>query len=197
MDLITLKEYKDYYSMSDNPKEDSKISLLINSVSGLIQAYIGMDFEGGKMITETLSIDYDTNIIYLEHYPVSSIVSVSESDRYTLDSTIHVPLVYASDYILNQADGTLIRQYTPGGFANWPLSPGVITVSYITGTRAGTGTSDGVPADLKLACIELVSYYKNEEFKQSKTISGTSVVNTTTKGEDFPQYIQVILDKYR
>ncbi len=194
MDLITIEEYKLYNTLSDNTKDDAKISLLITSVSSLIQAYTGLDFEGGVEVTEVLSVDYDTNTIFLANYPVTAPVVVTESDRYTYDSSIHVPLSYASEYILDAANGSLTRVYTPGGFANWPLSPGVITVTY---TTAPYTTLDGeVPADLKLAAIELVKFYMKEEYRQSKSVQGTSVVNTLAAGTDFPQHIQVILDRY-
>ena len=193
MDLITLEEYKSYNALSDNPKEDDKISLLISSVSSLIQAYLGLKFEGGTAVTEVLSLDYSTNLIFLENYPVVGPVTVSETDRVTLDSSIHVPLIYASDYILNAAQGILTRVYTPGGFASWPISPSVVTITYNTGSFF---VDDEVSSDLKLAAVELVKYYMKEEYRQSKSVQGTSIVNTLAAGEDFPQHIQVILDRY-
>lgn len=194
MNLITLEEFKNFSGIK-KPDEDAKHEMLISMVSALIQTYLGLDFEGGKTVTETLTLDYDSDTIYLSNYPVSTILSVSETDRYTWDSTVHVPLVYSADYILNGPDGALIRQYKVGGFANWPISPGVITVNYITAPKWGLG--GGIPLDLKLAVIELVKYYKDEEYRQSKTIQGTSIVNTLAAGEDFPKHIQVILDKYK
>lgn len=197
MNIVTLEEYKSYNTLSANPKEDAKISFLITSVSALIQTYLGRDFSSGKSVTEIISLDYDTDTIYLDNYPIESIQSISESDRYTYDSSVHVPLVYASEYRANLAEGILYRQYTPGGFANWPIGPGLITVSYTTGDSNNPGIPPEIPADLKLAAIELINYYRNEEFRQSKTVMGTSVVNTLAQGTAFPQHIQVILDKYK
>jgi hypothetical protein len=195
MNIITLEDYKNFYGTSlENTKEDGRINLLIEYVSSLIQAYLGLDFEGGKAIHEVISLDYQTNKIYLEHYPVVGDVIVSETDRYTLDSSVHVPLYYASDYFVDAAQGVLTRTYRPGGFANWPISPGVITVDY---TTASNWELDAIPGDLKLATIQLVNYYKNEEFKQTKTAQGSSIVNTMAKGTDFPLHIQVILDRYK
>ena len=195
MDLITLEEYKSYNALSDNPKEDERISLLISSVSSLIQAYLKLDFVGGRTITEVQFLDYDTNIIFLENYPVVGPVTVTESDRYTNDSSVHVSLVSNIDYVLNASEGTLLRTYTLGGFANWPLSPGIVTINYSTASRFGIDLED-LPNDLKLATIELVKYYMKEEYRQSKTVQGTSIVNTLSEGKDFPQHIQVILDRY-
>ena len=197
MDIITLEEYKAFNALSGNTKDDAKIVLLISSVSSLIQAYLGLDFTGGKSVTEVLSLDYDTNTIYLENYPISGPVTVSETDRYTWDSSVHVPLAYSSDFFVDEEEGVLTRVYTPGGFASWPVSPGVVTVTYTTAPKwPGTGAS-AVPADLKLAAIELVNYYRNDEFRQSKSVQGSSLVNTLAEGTDFPKHIQVILDRYK
>ena len=195
MELVTLEEYKSYNALSDNPKEDEKISLLISSVSSLIQAYLKLDFIGGRNVTEVQSLDYDTNTIFLDNYPVVGPVIVTESNRYTYDSSIHVPLLYASDYILDARLGTLTRIYTLGGFPNWPIAPAIVTINYSTAPYFGAGI-DTIPADLKLATIELVKYYMKEEYRQSKTVQGTSIVNTLSNGTDFPQHIQVLLDRY-
>ena len=199
MNIITLEEYKSFYAMSvENTKEDARINLLIESVSSLIQTYLGLDFDGGKAVTEVLSIDYETNQIYLENYPVQAGVVVTETDRYTTDSTVHVPLAYAADYAIDLEQGILTRMYKPGGFANWPISPSVVTVQYTTAPKwAGSFNATNIPADLKLAAIQLVSYYKNEEFRQSKTIQGSTVINSLAKGTDFPLHIQVLLDRYK
>jgi hypothetical protein len=205
MDLITLQEYKSFNSMSANDKEDPKIRMLITSISALIKAYLngkGTNLPGqdAETITEYISVDYDTNRIYLEKYPVGQIISITEPDRYTVDSTVHVPLSYGADYMVDYANGILFRQRTIGGFANWPLSPSVVTVKYTTGAQADPGTGlfpeVEIPSDIKLAAIYLVNYYRSEEYRQSKTIGGTTEVNTLAKGTDFPLHIQVLLDRY-
>jgi hypothetical protein len=197
MELVTLEEYKAFVGATANPKDDARISLLIASVSSLIQAYLGLDFTGGKSVTEVISLDYNTDKIFLKNYPVSAPVTVTETDRYTWDSSIHVPLAYAGDYVLDAENGMLTRIATPGGFANWPISPGVITVTYTTASKWGGFGAPTVPADLKLAAIELINYYKNDEFRQNKTTQGTSLENTLAQGTDFPKHIQVILDRYK
>ena len=194
MDLVTLEEYKEYNGIK-KPDEDAKNSLLIDSVSALIKAYLGINNpEGGNSYTETHTVEYDTDTIFLDRYPVDTITSVSELDRYTVDSTVHVPLAYSSDYSVNKELGTITRLLSPSGLARWPIGPGAVTITYTTAPKWAGGI---VPADLKLAAIQLVNYYKNEEFRQSKTIQGSSIVNTLAQGEDFPKHIQVILDRYR
>jgi len=194
MDIITLQEYKTYNGIT-KPTDDPKVSMLISFVSSLIKAYIGRDFSTEETVTEVISLDYDTNQIFLEKYPVREILSITETDRYTWDSTVHVPLLKDVHFDVNMKEGIITRSWTPGSFANWPINPGVVRVEYITGTNDLFASV--FPEDLKLAAIELVNYYKNDEFRQSKALQGASIVNSVPQGTDFPQHIQVILDRYR
>ena len=197
MDIITIQEYKDVKGISADTKNDAKISFLIASVSSLIKTYIHADFTGGESLTEIIHIDYTSDIIYLEKYPIASIDTVTETAlQYTYDSTVHVPLTGAVDYIENLKNGSLVRLVSPGGFPRrgWPMSPGYVTVEY---TTAPTFSSSTMPPDLKLAAIYLVDYYKDDEYRQSRSVQGTSIVNTLAQGTDFPKHIQVILDRYR
>lgn len=187
-DLITLQEYKDYQQIAQT-KDDVKISFTITSVSNLIKAYIGTTINDDTPITETISLDYDTNVFYTSQWPIREIVSITEWDRYTYDSTVHVPLTGDVDYY--QAGDAIYRVKQPGGFASWSVGPGAVTITYIAGY-------DEVPQDIKLATIELVAYYVKEEFKQSKTIMGTTTVNSyAVKDGTMPSHIRTLLDSYK
>jgi hypothetical protein len=198
MDIITLTEYKTFKGISADTKNDAKISFLITSVSNLIETYIHADFTAQQSITETIQVDYTSNVIYLKHYPITFINSVVETNlQTTYDATVHVPLTGVIDYIPNIDDGSITRIVSnTGTFSRngWPVSPGYVTVTY---TTAPTYTSSSMPADLKMACIYLIDFYKDDEYRQSRSIQGTSLVNTMAQGTDFPKHIQVILDRYR
>lgn len=189
-DLITLQEYKDYNLMSANPKEDPKINFLITSVSSLIKAYYGYSLVDNynTPLTEYASFDYDTNVYFPKQWPIRDIVEITELDRYTWDSSIHVPLTAESDYYLS--GDSIVRVPGVGGFATWPQGPNSVKIVY----RAGY---ENLPSDIKLAAIELVNYYREEQFKQSKTIMGSTVINTLTKSDEWPSHIRLILDSYK
>ena len=172
------------------PDEDNKITFLIKSVSSLIKAYLGHSLVDNyeDPITEYLSFDYDTNVLYPKLWPIRDIVEITELDRYTVDSTVHVPLSAASDYYLS--GDTVVRVPGYGGFGTWPRGPGSVKIVY----RAGYETA---PQELKLAAIELVNYYREEQFRQSKTIQGSTVINTLTKSDEWPSHIRLLLDNYK
>ena len=151
MNLITLDEYKVAKQLSADTKNDVRIGFLIESVSNLIKAYIKANISSEETITETILLDYDTDKIFLDKYPISSVESITEtSPRYTTDSTIHVPLTGALDYSVDLVNGIITRIVSEGGFATWPVNPGNVIVEY---TNGSAWTSDSVPADLKLAAI--------------------------------------------
>lgn len=193
-DLITLDEYKLAKGLSKNDEND-RLSMLIANVSSLIQTYIGRNFvDDGQNITQVFSLDYDTPILYLDKYPVSTIVSITETDPYGYDSTVHFP-VPSSNYYLDSTNGRLIRV----GGLYWPQGPGAVIVTYRAGYPAGTA----IPSELKQAAIDLVSYYKNEEYKPSMQTRGATLTNPVQSGRQgdlstaFPPHIQRILDLYK
>ena len=58
-----------------------------------------------------------------------------------------------------------------------------------------------VPADLKLAVYDLITYYLKEEYKTQRSIAGTTLRNegSTSIRNDigFPDHIKRVLDLYK
>lgn len=184
-DLITLDDYKLFKGKSKTD-DDDKITFLITSVSALIKAYCGHGIidNWNTPIEEEIYTPYDTTTIYLNAYPIREIVSVDEvtSTRIAgLDSTIHYPAIFNVDYGFNNA-GYLSRIGS-----NWSRN---IVVTY----KAGYATT---PPQIKLAAIELVSYYLNEEWKPTRTMQGTSMVGPPPDVNGIPKHIAVMLNSFK
>jgi hypothetical protein len=77
---------------------------------------------------------------------------------------------------------------------NWPTGPASVKVTY----KAGYSTC---PADLKLAMIDLVTYYHKDEYKERKVMAGASIQNSASTSQPgnvgFPDHIKRILDFYK
>lgn len=188
-DIITLEEYKNYQGLTKTDN-DTKITFLIGAVSNLIKAYLGNMFaEDDDPIEEYISVDYDTDRIYPKYYPIRNVISVSESDRYTTDSTVHVPLQVGTQYFV---DGDSIVRIPGSGFANWPISPSTVKIVY-EGGWLGTD----IPTDIKLAAIELVNYYMNKEFIPNRSLQGATIINAGSTVADLPAHVRAILDYYK
>lgn len=191
-DLITLQDYKDAQGLS-TPKEDLKINSIIPSVSQLIKTYCGNSFVDfySSAKTETLSVEWDTHIVQLTESPVNAITSVQERDSYSSAYTTLTTGAY--EYYLNTNTDSIFRT-TSGGWKNWPTGVGAVKVVYTAGWSA-------VPADLKLAVIDLITYYLKDEHKERRTIAGASIQNPGSSSQSnnvaFPDHIKRVLDLYK
>ena len=191
-DLITLQEYKTAEGITQ-PKEDARLNVLIPSVSQLVKTYCGnsfLDFFSTNK-TETFSIEWGTHIVQLTESPVNTIVSVQEAQTY--GGTLTTLTVGAQEYALNLATDCIYRT-TAGGYKNWPTGIETVKVVYTAGYSV-------VPADLKLAVLDLVTYYLKDEHKSRQSIAGASIQNQSSSTQrdnvSFPDHIKRVLDLYK
>ena len=185
----------DTYKVSENiqsTKEDSRIASLITSVSALVKTYCGnsiVDHYSSNKV-ETFNINWATNLVQLTESPLVSIVSVEERDDYSSSYTT----VPATEYFADTTLDVVYRVSTQGGKKNWPGGPAAVKITY----KAGYDTC---PADLKLAVIDLITYYHKDEHKERKVMGGASIQNSasTTQSNNvaFPDHIKRVLDLYK
>lgn len=194
--LITLDEFKLDKGLTKSD-EDARLEQIISQVSEIIQTYISKDYSlAGSEVTEIIDLCYDSDVIFLENYPIDSIVEITTLTPHLYDSTVFWPLEDA-EYILDGPNGKLYR--TKG---IWPQGRGVLKVTYKLAGDASAG-ADNVPATIRRAAIDLVAYYRYEEYKDSKSTKGSTINNSTGSGNknvsdtSFPPHIQRVLDLYR
>ena len=152
--LITLEDYKDAKGLQ-NVKDDARIESLISSVSQLVKTYCGntiIDFYSSSK-TEYFNVDWDTHIVQLTESPVNSVSTVEKRDSVTSSYTT----VPATEYYLDQTTDSILY-VTGSAYKNWPRGAGAVKVTYSAGYP-------DTPADLKLAIIDLITYYLKDEYK--------------------------------
>ena len=191
-DLITLQDYKTAQGITQ-PKDDARLNVLIPSVSQLIKTYCGnslVDYYSTNK-TETFDINWSTHVVQLTETPVNAIVSVQERDDYGSAYTTLTTGAY--EYSLDSNTDSILRT-TSAGYQNWPQGVGTAKIVYTAGYSA-------VPADLKLAVLDLVTYYLKDEHKIRQSIAGASLQNqgssTQTNSVGFPDHIKRVLDLYK
>ena len=191
--LITRANYKDYMKMEHN-KDDSKIDILVASISQLVKTYCGNGIVDYYSSAKTETFDMDdtyTSEIFVTESPLNSVTSVQERDSIA-DS--YTTLTANTDYYVDtehdrifRIDGEKSIEYYKKGFAS-------VKVVYNAGFSA-------VPTDLKLAVFDLVTYYLKEEHKTQRSIAGTTLRNegSTSIRNDigFPDHIKRVLDLYK
>ncbi len=191
-DLITLQDYKDAEGLS-TPKEDLRINALIPSVSQLIKTYCANSFVDyySSNKTEEFNINWGTHIVQLTESPINAIVSVQERQSYSDSYTTLTTGAY--EYALDTKTDSVLRTNS-GSYQNWPTGVGAVKVVYTAGYSA-------VPADLKLAVIDLITYYLKDEHKQRRTMAGASIQNDGSSSQKdnvaFPDHIKRVLDLYK
>ena len=189
-DLITLAEYKEAEGIA-SPKEDLRLATLVPSVSQLVKTYCGnsiIDYYSTNKV-ETFNIDWGTHIVQLTESPVNSVVSVEKRDSVT-ESYTTVP---TTDYYLDTTTDSVL--YVTGStYKHWPMGAGAVKVTYTAGYSA-------CPSDLKLAVVDLVTYYLKDEHKERRTLGGASIQNQSTSSVRdsvaFPDHIKRVLDMYK
>ena len=191
--LIDLTTYRDLQGIT-TVTSDFLLSSLIDSVSELVKTYCGnsiVDYYSTNKI-ETLNIDWSTHVAQLTESPVNTIVSVEERSSYsspyaTLTTDNHEYYFDASTDSILRTSGT--TQYRP-----WPYGPGAVRVTYTAGYAE-------TPLDLRLAVVDLITYYYKGEHKERKTLNGASIQNSGSTSLNnnvaFPDHIKRVLDLYK
>jgi len=191
--LITVQDYKTAEGITQ-PKDDARLDVLIPSVSQLVKTYCGNSFVDyySSNKTETIDINWGTYIAQLTESPVNAIVSVQERTAYNGSYTTLTTGAY--EYYLHSETDSVYRTTSSGLFQNWPTGVGAVKIVYTAGYSA-------IPGDLKLAVLDLITYYLKDEHKQRQSIAGASIQNQGSTSQNnnvsFPDHIKRVLDLYK
>jgi hypothetical protein len=195
-DLIDIDEYKQAEGIS-GVKDDEKLRLLIPSISQLVKTYCGnsiIDFYSSAK-TEVFSINWETDVVQLTESPVVAVSNVYERSS---QADAYVELFAGGtngkyEYYLDSATDSLFRT-TDESYKYWPRGVGAVKVVYTAGYET-------TPEDLKLAVIDLITYYLKDEHKERRTIAGASIENVGSSSLrdniGFPDHIKRVLDLYK
>lgn len=184
LNLVTLSEYKVYAGITSTT-QDTAISAIIPKVSQLVKSLCRRTF-----------IDYvdDSKVeifsggtgskLFLKEYPLINVASVEYSSTY---GATYETLTEYTHYVLDLEDGA-ITDIVYGAF---PKAINGYKVTYTAGYEE-------IPLDLKLAILDLVTYYiKNDSAIHSTKSPGSNAVQieyvTTTA---LPAHIKRVLDLY-
>lgn len=186
--LITLEEYKTSENIQ-SVKDDARLTSIITSVSQLVKTYCNnsfLDFYSATAKTEVFNINYAENFVQLTESPIVGDPVVSERENTT---SAYETLVVDKDYYVDNTTDSIYRVEK-----NWKNGRGAVKVVY----NAGYETC---PEDLKLAVMDLVTYYHKDEHKARQTIAGASIQNNASTSQRnnvaFPDHIKRVLDLYK
>lgn len=191
--LITLTQYKEQMEITTTTN-DAKLNALITSVSQLVKTYCANSFLDYNAADKTESISIHDKNVYEVILTESPIISVSMVEIREATNEAYTTLTPDDDYSIDLVTDSLFRLSGGITYKAWPTGPASVKVTY----RAGYVT---LPADLKLAVVDLVTYYHKEEHKVRQSLAGGSLNNSSSSSQPmnvgFPDHIKRVLDLYK
>lgn len=187
LDLVTKAEYKTYAGISSTT-QDAEITSLITKISKFVKTYCRQSFIDyvADAKTETFS-GGGFYVYYLKEHPVISVSS----------------LEYSTDYGQTYTAGTV--------YTDWVYDPSVLGVrclwdsgftDMINGYRVtyNSGYEDGTPEDLKLAVMDLITYYRKNDsavHTHNNNVNPNTLQTTYITSTNLPAHIQRVLEQYQ
>lgn len=180
--LITRQEYKSYANLT-NPNSDAEIDNLIPKVSELVKTYCNRSFVDWIDEVKIEHFNGDSQYLILKECPVIEVLEVAYSSDYGVTYT---PILEHRDWVL---DEDLIISTARDGFRKALRG---YRVSYTAGYSS-------IPDDLKLAVMDLLTYYRRNDMAAhtSKGTSSGSMQIEYITATGFPSHIRRVLDFYR
>lgn len=183
INLITKAEYKAYTGIN-SPNQDTEIDALIPKVSQLVKTYCRTSFVDNVDDIKVEVFEGGVSKLYLKEYPVIAISTVEYSSDYGQTYTTLTEFV---DWVFDSNSTAIV-------------STSVVFLQGINSYKVSytCGYPDGLPEDLKLAVMDLLTYYrKNDGAVHSSKAPSTNTmqieyISTTT----LPAHIRRILDQY-
>lgn len=182
LDLITKAEYKTYAGISST-NNDAALGILIPKVSDLVKTICRRSFVDYVDDAKVEYFEGGTASYMPEESPVISVSSLEISEDY---GNTYTALVEYTDYAVNKRDGS-IRCIN----RDFPVLINGYKVTYTAGYET-------IPADLKLALLDLISYY----LKNDSAVHSTKSANPNTMQVEYitttnlPAHIKRVLDLY-
>lgn len=183
--LVTKTEYKAYAAISST-NQDVEIDLLIPKVSELIKTYCKRSFIDGleDILVQRSNGGFKTLI--LKEAPIVQILSVEQSTDY---GQTYTALTEFTDWVLDTDNNSIISLDTKG----FEKLINGYQVSYYAGYET-------VPEDLKLAVLDLITYYRKNDASvhnhRTPGSGGGSVQLEYLTNTGFPAHIRRVLDQY-
>lgn len=184
MALVTLQEYKDYYSINSTTN-DTRLNLLVDLVSELVETYVSREIDSTTYTNKAFELL--GNYVYLDNFPVTTLTTLEYLHR---DSKTWI-VIPSEDYYLEGDNGVLEI-----------LDPETTVLVAADRNKAIRATYEGgyltVPSDLKLAIFDLITYYNKREQTPVRSVQGQNIDNSAgINGSEMPPHIKRVLSLYR
>jgi hypothetical protein len=181
--LVTLAEYKAYAGITST-NSDTEINAIIPKVSQLVKTICRRTFVDYVNDSKEEIFTGGWSKLFLKEYPILAIDSVEASTDY---GQTYTELIEFTDYVLDREDEAITCIYAN----EFPKYVNGYKVTY-------TGGYETLPDDLKIAVLDLVTYYiKNDMSVHSPKAPGTNSVQIEyVTNANLPAHIMRVLYLY-
>lgn len=183
INLITLQEYKNYEGISSTT-QDTEISTIIPKVSEFVKSICRRTFVDWVDEAKVETFNGGTTALLFSEAPIIQIQGLEYSSDYGQN---YVSLEEYKDWVLDVEN----QQVLPIKAPTFDYKVNGYRLTYTAGFET-------IPEDLKLAVLDLVTYYmKNQGAVQSQiaVTSGNAQVQYLTQ-TNLPTHIKRVLDLY-
>lgn len=187
--LVSLDEFKAYKNVT-NSERDSSILIMIEAASDLAKTYCRRDFVD---YYDTDKTEYfngnEYEVLFLSEFPVESVTKVSTS----LDGTTYTEITAGTDYYVN------FRYDSVNTLDGLPFTSGAVPAD-ISVKVEYKGGYEVVPSDLKIAVMDLVEYYRQEEYTPRKAFGENVIENFGFReggGANLPAQVKRVFEMYK
>lgn len=183
LNLITKAEYKAYVGINST-NSDAEIDSLIPKVSELVKSYCRRTFID-HYNDEKIELFIGGDRLYLKEFPVDKVLLLEYSSDYGQN---YQELTEFTDWVLDVNEDAIVPLNTQKTFSE-----------AINGYKVMyTGGYETVPQDLKLAVMDLVTYYRKNEgaIHNTKTPTSNSMQVEYITSTNLPAHIKRVLDLY-
>jgi len=193
--LVTLEEFKIYKSISST-EQDELLTALIKRVSSFVKNFCKRTFIDYSTINKVEYFDaVDVDEVFLSELPIISVTSVEVSNDG--GATYEAPLTDYVDYFIDSDLGRIIAStyFTITGSSSVLAgkSKRSLRVTYKGGYVA-------LPDDLKQATLDLVEYYRANEYTPRQNFGQFQTENLgfrSGSSSNLPSHILRVLSLYR
>ena len=158
IDLVNLEDYKTYKGINSN-EEDDRTRYIVSSVSSLVKNYCNrsfLDYYNVDLVHYSDGTSCSSE--YLDEFPIKTVTSVEVS---TDGGVTYTLLVENTDYFVDKQEDKILTQ--SGFYFSSGVAHNSLKISYM-------GGYDKLPEDLRIACLDLVDYYREEQFAPKKSM---------------------------
>ena len=176
-DLITLAEYKDAKEIK-SPNLDVKIETLITLVSDFVEVYCGRRFLTETYTDALYGVCEDS--IYIQNPPLTDVAVIEFYNTSREWELVDLEAYLIEEDIITFLDLPIVH--------DTPKKP--FRLEY-------TGGYVDIPAALRLAVIDMVTFYHKNEATPKKSVSSLNVQAPGFTDNNLPSHIKRVLDLYR